>query len=112
MIRPYFIGIAGGSCSGKTTLAAELAVRLGSDQTARIAIDSYYHGLASLASQDAETYDFDNPQALDHELLVNHLHDLSQGRAVGIPIYRAQFTDREETAMDWKLPNAENIYST
>jgi uridine kinase len=93
--RPYIIGIAGGSCSGKTTLAVELAIRLGSDQTARIAIDSYYHGLSPEASQDAETYNFDDPRALDHELFVSHLHDLSQGRAVNVPIY--DFTSHART---------------
>ena len=87
MKRPYFIGIAGGSCSGKTTLAVELAARLGPDQTARIAIDSYYHGLPSTALHDVGTHNFDDPHALDHELLVSHLGGLSKGRTVDIPVY-------------------------
>ena len=70
MKRPHFIGIAGASCSGKTTLAAELADRLGQSQTARIAIDSYYHGLSPTALRDVATYNFDDPKAIDHGLLV------------------------------------------
>lgn len=87
MKPPHFIGIAGGSCSGKTTLAGELARRLGLDQTARIAIDSYYHGLSPTSPRNISTYNFDDPEALDHELLVSHLDELSHGRAIDTPVY-------------------------
>ena len=83
----YFIGIAGGSCSGKTTLARRLAERLGPDRTACIAIDSYYHRLASAGPEEIDRYNFDEPSALDHELLVTHLRGLSVGRAIDRPVY-------------------------
>ncbi len=85
--RPYFTGIAGGSCSGKTTLAVELAARLGSGQTACISIDSYYLGLVSTAPEDVARYNFDEPSALDHDLLREHLSDLSGGRSINVPVY-------------------------
>ena len=85
--RPYFIGIAGGSCSGKTTLARQVALRLGEGGAVLISIDSYYLGLVSAASAEIERYNFDDPVALDHALLVLHLRELASGRPVDIPIY-------------------------
>jgi len=83
----YFIGVAGGSCSGKTTLARELARRLGESDTAHISIDSYYHGLSAAARQDIERYNFDHPDALDHRLLVDHLKRLAGGETIEKPVY-------------------------
>jgi uridine kinase len=107
--RPYFIGIAGGSCSGKTTLAREVvqrlaersaARRLGESGTALISIDSYYRGLVSATLADIERYNFDDPGALDHDLLVHHLRELDAGRAVDRPVYDFKThtrTDRVES---------------
>ena len=85
--RPYFVGIAGGSCSGKTTLARNVTRGLGESRAALISIDSYYHGLASATPEDIERYNFDDPDALDHDLLARHLQELAAGRAVNIPVY-------------------------
>ncbi|UCH83305.1 MAG: uridine kinase [Candidatus Latescibacterota bacterium] len=87
MQRPYFIGIAGGSCSGKTTLAKGLAARLGPDQSVTISLDAYYHGLQNATPETIARYNFDDPHALDRELLVTHLRMLSRGQAVDIPVY-------------------------
>lgn len=85
--RPFFIGIAGGSCSGKTTIARGVVERLTPPGAALISIDSYYHGLVLAAPEDIERYNFDDPLALDHTLLVSHLRELAAGRPVDIPIY-------------------------
>ncbi len=87
MNRPYFIGIAGGSCSGKTTLARHLAQRLGDGDTAIISIDSYYRGLFSTDRVEIDTFNFDEPDALDHELLVYQLRELAGGRSIDKPVY-------------------------
>lgn len=87
MKRAYFIGIAGGSCSGKTTLARELARRLGEPHVACIAIDSYYRGLPDGRPETVEKHNFDDPGALEHELLVAHLEALAGGMAVEVPVY-------------------------
>ncbi|MEJ2720971.1 MAG: uridine kinase [bacterium] len=87
MRRPYLTGIAGGSCSGKTTLAVALAERLGTNRTARVSIDSYYHGRTSAELEGVAQYNFDEPSALDHELLIQHIRDLSRGLSVAVPIY-------------------------
>jgi uridine kinase len=85
--RPYFIGIAGGSCAGKTTVSAELAKRFGVERTVRISIDSYYLGPASSAPDIVDQFNFDDPSALDDGLLREHLGRLSRGLAVDIPVY-------------------------
>lgn len=90
-----FIGIAGGSCSGKTTLATRLAARLGVGRTACIGIDSYYHGLESVTPEEIDRHNFDEPSALDHNLLVLHLRELSVGRAIDRPVY--DFKTHERT---------------
>ena len=87
MIRIYFIGIAGGSCSGKTTLARLLGQRLGVRNVACVAIDSYYRGLPSNTPENIDRYNFDDPEALDHPLLLRHLRDLAGGVAVDVPVY-------------------------
>jgi uridine kinase len=87
MNRVYFIGIAGGSCSGKTTLARGLAGQLGDVHIACIATDSYYHGLADGKPETIEKHNFDDPEALDHELLAAHLRTLAGGGPVDVPIY-------------------------
>jgi uridine kinase len=97
--RPYFIGITGGSCSGKTTIARGVVGRLAERGAALISIDSYYHGLVSAAPEDIERYNFDDPLALDHDLLAHHLRELAAGRAVDIPVYEFKThkrTDRVE----------------
>ena len=94
--RPHFIGIAGGSCSGKTTIARGVVERLTPPGAALISIDSYYHGLVSALPEDIERYNFDDPLALDHTLLVSHLRELAAGRPVDIPIYDFKTHKRTE----------------
>ncbi len=83
----YFVGIAGGSCSGKTTFAHRLAQRLGERDTVCLSIDSYYHGLSASDREQIDRYNFDLPEALDRELLVRHLKFLKSGRPVERPVY-------------------------
>jgi uridine kinase len=95
MERVYFIGVAGGSCSGKTTLACGLARRLGESDTVCISVDSYYRGLSAAQRQDIDRYAFDHPDALDHDLLVDHLRRLSRGDTIEKPVY--DFTTHTRT---------------
>lgn len=83
----YFIGIAGGSCSGKTTLARALASRLSTPGVACIAIDSYYLGLPDGRPETIDKYNFDDPEAIDHDLLVFHLETLAKGSDIDVPVY-------------------------
>lgn len=78
------IGIGGGSCSGKTTLAKELAGRL---RSVILPIDSYYRDLSLLSAAEREQWNFDHPDALEWPLLVEHLSHLAAGESVLRPCY-------------------------
>jgi uridine kinase len=81
------IGIAGGSCSGKTTLAARLAERLPRRPVTIISLDSYYRDLSHLTPEARAAWNFDAPDALDRDLLVEHLRALRDGASIEIPVY-------------------------
>jgi uridine kinase len=81
------VGLAGGSGSGKTTLADALVAALPAGQVVVIAHDAYYRDLAHLAQPERAGHNFDEPAALESELLIAQLADLRAGRAVEIPRY-------------------------
>ena len=80
------VGIAGGSCSGKTTLALALTGLLG-DNCVLMRFDDYYRDLAHLSLEERAEANFDHPDALDTELFAQHLGELAGGRAVQAPNY-------------------------
>lgn len=85
-MRPHFIGIAGGSCSGKTTLARVLKERL-EEPAAVVSLDSYYKDLAALDPVKREKVNFDHPEAIDRELLTTQLELLARGEVIEVPVY-------------------------
>lgn len=85
--RPHLIAIAGGSCSGKTTIALALAERLAPASVTVIALDSYYRNLSPVAIEDVASYNFDHPAALDDGLLTDQIGRLAEGEAIAKPIY-------------------------
>lgn len=86
-IAPLVIGIAGGSGSGKTTIASLIVERIGADHIALIAHDAYYKDLSALEPEERARVNFDHPDSLDTELFIEHLKLLKQGIAVDIPVY-------------------------
>ena len=80
------VGITGGSGAGKTTFAGLLRERLGGD-VAVIAHDDYYKNLPDIAYSEETGYDFDTPDALRTDELVEHLRALKDGRAADIPSF-------------------------
>lgn len=93
---PYVVGIAGGTASGKTTVATRYAKEFGA---ALIGHDRYYYNI-----HNPRGFNFDHPDALETSLLVQQLSDLKQGKAVELPIYvfgshhRSPETERLEPA--------------
>jgi uridine kinase len=83
----YIIGIAGGSGSGKTTFARELAQRLPREHCALLFQDSYYIDQSARFDFDGGSVNFDHPDALDFPLLADHLRELKAGRGVQVPLY-------------------------
>lgn len=80
----HLIGIAGPSGAGKSYLASRLAEHLNAPV---LALDRYYRDLSHLTPEERACCNFDDPSALEHELLITHVHELSQGKAVEVPVY-------------------------
>lgn len=95
--RPLFIGLAGGSGSGKTTIAEEVVDRL-DGRVALLHHDAYYRNLPHLSFEERTRVNYDHPSSLETELLVSHLESLRTGLAVEHPVYDfAQHLRSEET---------------
>lgn len=84
---PLVIGIAGGSGSGKTTVAQAILQRVGADRIAFLQHDSYYKDLIRLPPAQSAEVNFDHPNSLETELLIQHIAALRDGKAVEVPIY-------------------------
>ena len=82
--RPVLIGIAGCSGSGKTTLARELAVQL---EATLFPLDLYYRDLSQFPLDSREKQNFDHPDSLESELIVEHVRALAAGRTIQRPVY-------------------------
>jgi uridine kinase len=87
MMQPVVIGVAGGTGSGKTTVAQEILARAGTEQISLIQHDAYYKDLGSLPLAQRAMMNFDHPDALDNELLIAHLKALKAGRPIEMPVY-------------------------
>lgn len=94
--RPYLIGVAGGSNSGKTTIAERLATLMGTDQISLIRLDSYYIVRSHEPIEVRATANYDHPDAFDWELLNDHLAALTAGASVDVPIYDYSIHDRSD----------------
>lgn len=86
-LRSIVIGVAGGTGSGKTTVAKHILESVGWNRIAFIQHDSYYHDASNLPRDERAKLNFDHPDSLETALLVEHLKILRQGRSVAIPIY-------------------------
>lgn len=86
-MRPVLIGIAGGTGSGKTTVARAIYDRVGNDKIEWISHDSYYRNFEGLSPEERHHINFDHPDSLETELLARHLDVLMKGAVVEVPIY-------------------------
>jgi len=93
------IGIAGGTGSGKTTVARSVIDNHGSDKVTFISQDNYYKEHTQLSMEEREIVNYDHPLAFDNELLIEHLLLLKQGQPAYAPVYdftqHSRFTDRQ-----------------
>jgi uridine kinase len=87
MMATLCIGVAGGTGSGKTTVANEILRRVGAHQIAHINQDRYYRNLAHLTDEQRIHHNFDHPSAIEDELLVEHVRSLKEGRPAELPVY-------------------------
>jgi uridine kinase len=84
---PLVIGIAGGSGSGKTTVAQEILKRVGVTRIAYLQQDSYYKDLTGLDRAQRDQVNFDHPNSLETELMIEHIASLRDLKPIQVPIY-------------------------
>jgi uridine kinase len=95
--RPFVLGVAGGTGSGKTTVARAILEATGRHRLAFLEQDSYYKDVEWGGEAQLLHHNFDHPAALDQDLLLEHVAALRAGRAIEVPIYdfvRHRRTDR------------------
>lgn len=98
MARGILIGVAGGSGSGKTLVVQHMIQQLGSDRVVVLQQDSYYKDSSHLPFEERAKQNFDHPDAIDSDLLIQHVEELLNGWTVDIPIYDfTTHTRRTET---------------
>ena len=98
---PLIIGVAGGTGSGKTTVARAILERVGNDRVLQITQDRYYADLKHLPLTARNNRNYDHPASIESALLVYHLRCLKAGRPADLPIY--DFTRHE------RLPETETV---
>ena len=93
---PIVIGIAGGTGSGKTTVANVILNRVGKDRIAYLPHDAYYRDLRDLPKEQRATINFDHPNSLESELMGEHILKLKKWEAIDIPVYDFSIHPRTE----------------
>lgn len=99
------IGIAGGTGSGKTTVARSVIEQLGADKVTFISQDNYYKDQSHLAMEERLKTNYDHPFAFDNELLMEHLRLLRSGQAVYAPVYDFAAHTRSSSHTVQLMPN-------
>ncbi|KAL4420365.1 hypothetical protein ABPG77_002305 [Micractinium sp. CCAP 211/92] len=85
--EPFFIGVAGGTASGKTTVCDMIIQRLQEQSVVMLAQDSFYRSLTEEDRANLPEYNFDKPEAFDTALLLECLSELKAGRPFEVPVY-------------------------
>ena len=81
------IGIAGGTGSGKTTVVKKIVEALPPNYVAVVPQDSYYNDTTGMSDEERKAINFDHPDAFDWKLLIRHIGDLRDGKAIEQPTY-------------------------
>ncbi|MFD1175449.1 uridine kinase [Paenibacillus puldeungensis] len=99
------MGIAGGTGSGKTTVARSVIDQLGTDKVTFISQDNYYKDQSNLSMTEREMTNYDHPFAFDNDLLVQHLELLKKGQAAYAPVYDFTIHTRSEKTIELRPNN-------
>jgi len=86
-VTPIVMGIAGGTGSGKTTVANMIVERVGAQYIAYLPHDAFYRDLSHLPPEKRAEVNFDHPNSLETELLIQHIQQLKVGQPIDLPIY-------------------------
>lgn len=102
--KPFIIGIAGGSGSGKSTVTRHILEATSSDHTSVLIQDNYYRDQSDLTPEQRRKINYDHPHAFDWPLMLAQMDDLRQGLPVNMPIY--------DFSRDNRSPNTLKLAST
>jgi uridine kinase len=103
--QPFVLGVAGGTGSGKSTVANRLIRTVGKSNVAVLALDSYYNDTTSLSMAERVKVNYDHPDAFDWQLMHDHVRQLMAGHAVAMPVYDfAALTRSPETILVQPAP--------
>jgi uridine kinase len=97
------IGIAGGTGSGKTTVANVILEKVGEKEVSYLPHDAYYKDLSNLPAVQRENVNFDHPNSLDSNLMIKHIEQLKAGQEIQLPIY--DFTTHTRTNKTINIPS-------
>jgi uridine kinase len=86
-MQSFLVGVAGGTGSGKTTVAERLADQIGPQRLALLRLDLYYCDHPEMAQAQRAAVNYDHPDAFDWPLLDQHVEQLCAGRSVPVPVY-------------------------
>jgi uridine kinase len=100
--HPLVIGIAGGTGSGKTTVANEIFEQVGENIVSYLPHDAYYKDLSSLPPVQRAAVNFDHPNSLDTDLMKSHIEQLKIGQGIELPVY--DFTTHCRTKETINIP--------
>jgi uridine kinase len=106
-MKPLLIGIAGGSGSGKSTVARNVAASISAASVAFIDMDAYYHSASHLSVEERKKINFDHPNAIDWDLLLTQLGSLAAGKAIEKPEY--DFATHTRSAKSTRIPAADVV---
>ena len=106
-MKPLFIGIAGGSGSGKSTVARNVASALATASVAFIDMDAYYLDHGHLPIEERRKVNWDHPNVFDWDHLVDHLRRLSDGEAIEKPVY--DFVSHARSPETVRIPPADVV---
>ena len=106
-MKPLVIGVAGGTGSGKSTVARNVAAALGDASVAFIDMDAYYVNHVQLDFEERRKVNWDHPNAFDWDLLVSQLAQLAGGAAIDKPVY--DFVNHTRSAETVRIPPADVV---
>ncbi|MCV2350139.1 uridine kinase [Paucibacter sp. Y2R2-4] len=85
--KPFVIGVAGGSGSGKSTVTRQVVAAIGAENVAVVMQDDYYRDQSHMPAEDRRKQNYDHPDAFDWPLMTQHLAALRKGEAIAMPAY-------------------------